>query len=91
MLDSPLVQPLSRSSLVFLLVLGPQLHTPYISSSHLIAAHAYTNAVCSAAIPVLCHLYLVSQLLTCLLATGGFKGEGQGGHGPLPQDARGDI
>jgi len=27
-LDSPLVQPLSRSSLVFLLVLDPQLHTP---------------------------------------------------------------
>ena len=31
-LDSPLVQPLSRSSLVFLLVLDPQLHTPCISS-----------------------------------------------------------
>ena len=31
-LDSPHVQPLSRSSLVFLLVLNPQLHTPYISS-----------------------------------------------------------
>ena len=31
-LDIPLVQPLSRSSLVFLLVLDPQLHTPYISS-----------------------------------------------------------
>ena len=32
MLDSPHVQPLSRSSLVFPLVLNPQLHTPYISS-----------------------------------------------------------
>ena len=60
--DSPLVQPLSRSSLVFLLVLDPQLHTPYISSPnhHLFAAHAHTNAACSAAIPMLCHLYLVS-------------------------------
>ena len=31
-LDSPLGQPFSRSSLVFPLVLDPQLHTPYISS-----------------------------------------------------------
>ena len=31
-LDNPLGQPLSRSSLVFLLVLDPELHTPYISS-----------------------------------------------------------
>jgi len=38
-LDNPLVQPLSRSSLVFLLVLDPQLHTPYISSpNHLLFA-----------------------------------------------------
>ena len=61
-LDSPLVQPLSRSSLVFLLVLDPQLHTPYISSPnhHLFVAHAHTNAACSTAIPMLCHLYLVS-------------------------------
>jgi len=67
-LDSPLVQPLSRSSLVFFLVLHPQLHTPHISSpNHLLfVAHAHTNAACSAAIPMLCHLYLVSlsQLLT---------------------------
>jgi len=44
-LDSPLVRPLSRSSLVFLLVLDPQLHTPYISSPncHLFVAHAHTN------------------------------------------------
>ena len=65
-LDCPLVQPVSRSSLVFLLVLDPQLHTPYISSPnhHLFTAHAHTNAACSAAIPMLCHLYLVSQLLT---------------------------
>jgi len=62
-LDSPLVQPLSTSSLVFLLVLDPKLHTQYTSSPdhhHLFAAHAHTNAACSAAIPMLCHLYLVS-------------------------------
>ena len=66
-LDSPLGQHLSRSSLVFLLALDPQLHTPCISSPnhhHLFAAHAHTNAACFAAIPMLCHLYLVSQLLT---------------------------
>ena len=46
-LDSPLIQPLSRSSLVFHLVLDPQLHTPYISSPNhhlLFAAQAHTNA-----------------------------------------------
>ena len=62
-LDSPLVQPLSRSSFVFLLVLDPQLHTPYISSPNhhlLFTAHAHTKATCSAAIQMLCHLYLVS-------------------------------
>ena len=62
-LDSPLGQPLSRSSLVFLLALDPQLHTPCISSPnhhHIFAAHAHTNSACFAAIPMLCHLYLVS-------------------------------
>ena len=62
-LDSPLWQPLSRSSLVFLLALDPQLHTPCISSPnhhYLFEAHAHTNAACFAAIPMLCHLYLVS-------------------------------
>ena len=50
------------SSLVFL-VLDPILHTRCISSPRhhlLFAAHAHTNAACSAAIPMLCHLYLVS-------------------------------
>ena len=50
-LDSPLVKPLSRSSLVFLLVLDPQLHTPYISSPNrylLFATHAHTTANCLA-------------------------------------------
>ena len=62
-LDSPHVQPLSRSSLVFLLVLNPQLHTPYISSPshrHLFATHDRTSAACSDAVPMLCHLPLVS-------------------------------
>ena len=74
-LDSPLEQPLSRSSLVFVLVLNPQLHTPFISSPnhhHLFAAHAHTNAAYSAAISMLCHLHLVSlsapYLGVCLLA-----------------------
>ena len=46
-LDSPHVQPLSRSSLVFPLVLNPQLHAPYISSPsyrHLFATHDRTSA-----------------------------------------------
>ena len=63
MLDSPLWQPLSSSSSVFLLVLDPLLHTSCISSpSHrlLFTAHAHTNAACSAVITMLCHLYLVS-------------------------------
>ena len=54
---------LSPGPLVFLLVLHSQLHTPYISSPnhhHLFAAHAHTNVACSAAKPMLCHLYLVS-------------------------------
>ena len=74
-LDSPLEQPLSRSSLVFPLVLNPKLHTPCITSPshhHLFAAHAHTNAACSTAISVLCHLHLVTlsvpYLGVCLLA-----------------------
>ena len=74
-LDCPLEQPLSGSFLVFRLVLNPQLHTPCISSPnhhHLFAAHAHTNADCSAAISMLCHLHLVSLLAAylgvCLLA-----------------------
>jgi len=62
-LDSPLWQPLSRSSVVFLLVLDPLLHTPCISSpSHylLFVGHAHTIEACCAVIPTLCHLYLIS-------------------------------
>ena len=73
--DSPLEQPLYRSSLVIPLVLNPQLHTACIPSPnhhHLFAAHAHTNAACSAAISMLCHLHLVSlsapYLGVCLLA-----------------------
>ena len=73
--DSPLEQPLSRSSLVFPWVLKHQLYSPCISSPnhhHLFAAHAHTNAACSAAISMLCHLHLVSlsapYLGVCLLA-----------------------
>ena len=58
-----------------LLVFYPKLHTPYICSPNhhlLFAAHAHTNDACSAAIPMLCHLYLVSlstpYLGVCLLA-----------------------
>jgi len=54
---------LSRSSLVFLLALDPQFHTPCISSPNhhdLFATHDRTSAAYSAAIPMLCHLYLVS-------------------------------
>ena len=69
MLDSPLWQPLSRSSLVFLLVLHPLLHTPCISSPshhHLFAAHAHTNAACfccnTNAMPFISSLSLSSLL-----------------------------
>ena len=44
-LDSPLLQPVSKSSLVFLLVRDPLLHTSYISSRNhylLFATHAHT-------------------------------------------------
>ena len=54
-LDNPLGQSLSRCSLVFLLVLDPELYTPYISSPnhhHLFAAHAHTNTACCAAKPI---------------------------------------
>ena len=45
---------------------------PVINHHLLFAAHAHTNAACSAAIPMLCHLYLLSlsapYLEICLLA-----------------------
>ena len=69
MLDSPFPQPLSRSSLVFLYVLDPLLHTPCISSPNhhlLFAAHAHTITGCSAVIPMLCYLFLTPPLSSCL-------------------------
>ena len=61
--------------MVFPLVLNPQLHIPCISSPnhhHLFTAHAHTNAACSAAISMLCHLHLVSCGLaqSCCVSVG---------------------
>jgi len=53
-------QPLSKSSLVYLLVWSPPLHTPYISSPNeclLFATHAHTIITCFAVVPRLYHLY----------------------------------
>ena len=63
MLDSPFPQPLSRSSLVYLLVWNPLLHTPYISSNHYLrfSTHAQTITTCFAVEPRLCHLFLISH------------------------------
>jgi len=63
-------QPFSKSSLIYLLVWNPPLHTPYISSPNhclLFATHAHTIATCFAVVPQLCHLFLVS--LNFLLGT----------------------
>jgi len=60
--NSLFAQPLSKSSLVYLLVWQPPLHTPYISSPNhclLFAAHAHTIATCLAVVPRLYHLILV--------------------------------
>ena len=54
MLDSPFPQRLSRSSLVYLLVWNPLLHTPCISSPNhylLFATHAHTITTCFAVVP----------------------------------------
>jgi len=71
-LDSLFAQPVSKSSLVYLLVWHPPLHTPYVPSrspSHylLFAKHAHMNATCFAEVPRLCHLIPVS--LKLLLGT----------------------
>ena len=55
-------QPLSTSSLVYLLVWSPPPHIPYISSPNqclLFAAHAHTIATCFAVVSTLYHLFLV--------------------------------
>jgi len=56
--DSVFAQPLSKSSLFYLLVWHPPLHTPYISSPNqclLFATHARTIATCHAVVPRLFH------------------------------------
>ena len=67
-LDSPFPQPLSSSSLVFLLVWDPLLQTAYISSPNhnLFAVHAHTITACFAVVPMLCHLFLISILASYL-------------------------
>jgi len=55
-------QPLSMSSLVYLLVWSSPPHIPYISSPNqclLFAAHAQTIATCFAVLSILYHLFLV--------------------------------
>jgi len=56
------VPPLCKSSLVYLLIWDPQLHTSYISSpNHLLfATHGHTIATGFAAVPRSYHLFLVS-------------------------------
>jgi len=56
-------QPLSKSSLAYLLVWNPPLQIPYISSPNhcpLFATHAHTIVTCFAVIPKLWYLFLVS-------------------------------
>ena len=62
MLGNLFAQPLSMSSLVYLLVWSPPPHIPYISSPNqclLFAAHAHTIATCFAVVSILYHLFLV--------------------------------
>jgi len=74
MLGNLFAQPLSMSSLVYLLVWSPPPHIPYISSPNqclLFAAHAHTITTCFAVVSILYHLFLVflsnPYLELCLL------------------------
>jgi len=61
-LDSLFAQPLSNSSLVYLLVLHFVLHAflhPDTQSLSFFTTHAHTIATCFAVVPRLCHLFLV--------------------------------
>jgi len=61
-LDNLFAQPLSMSSLVYLLDWSPPPHIPYISSPNqclLFTAHAHTVATCFAVVSILYHLFLV--------------------------------
>ena len=73
MLDSLFAQPVSKSSLVYLLVWSRPLHTPYISlptQCLLFATLAHTNvATCFDVVPRLCHVFLVSLSFISLLGT----------------------
>ena len=60
-------QPLSMSSLVYLLVWSPPPHISCISSPNqclLFATHAHTTTTCFAVVSILYNLFLVFQLLT---------------------------
>jgi len=62
MLGNLFAQPLSMSSLVYLLVWSPPPHIPHTSSPNqclLFATHAHTIATCFAVVPRLYHLFLV--------------------------------
>jgi len=61
MLGNLFAQPLSKYSLVYLLVWSYPTHIPYISSpnqSRLFATHAHIIATCFAVASRLCHLFI---------------------------------
>ena len=61
------LQPLSRLSLVLLLVWDPLLHTPCISSPnhhHPFATHVHTITACFAVVPMLCHLLIITLIFS---------------------------
>ena len=65
----PFPQPLSRSSLVYLLVWGPVLRTPYIFSPNhlLLATHGNNVATCFAEVPRLSFIPNLSHLTSAEL------------------------
>jgi len=69
LLGNLFAQPLSISSLVYLLVWSPPPHIPYISSPNqclLFTAHAHTIATCFAIVSILYHLFLVFDILALI-------------------------
>ena len=74
--DNLFPQSFSKFFLVYLLAWHPPLHTPYISSPNhclLFAAHAHSIATCSAVVPRLCHLIVVSLSTLYLELSCSFK------------------
>jgi len=70
MLDSSFPQPLSRLSLIYLLVWNPLLRTPYISVPNhclLFTIHAHTITTCFAVVSRLCHLFLISLVVNAYI------------------------